>query len=69
MTLGEHIKIEIVNCYDAEAPEREYREYNYLAHVEVLGTRRDKYFVHLKDALDWAYCKALTLANMHEFGL
>lgn len=56
-----NLNIRVWNCFDPEAIEPEYREYNFCARVELDGTWREKYFDGLQDGLSWAYDMALEL--------
>lgn len=53
--------IKIEEIFDPESVDWEYREYEFLASVQVQGTIREKYFNDLHEATEWAYDKVLAL--------
>jgi hypothetical protein len=57
------IKVTIRYCYDPEARELEYREYNYIARVEFFGHWREHFFERFNDAVEWVKDVTLSLAN------
>lgn len=68
-TISDSVKVTIRHCYDPEANELEYREYNYIARVEVVGQWREHYFEQFFEAVEWVKDVTLSLANKVNFGL
>jgi hypothetical protein len=53
--------IKIAEIFDPESVDWECREYNFLVSVQVQGHIRQRYFLELHDATEWACDKVLEL--------